>query len=143
MILSGVPSPLSGQDSKNQPLDELKKLIKKLGADDAVAREEAQQAIIKLIKEQAKLKPNVKILVKELREAMKVGDEEVKVRLKSIIEELGKGKWEKMKEGPLESREGHTSVLSGDKLIIWGGVYREEKYYNDGAIYKLPVIWEE
>ncbi len=71
---------------KIQPIEELRKLIKRLGDDVLKVREEAQEQVKKLIKEQAKAKGEVKELVEEIKKAMKTRELEVEQRLvKKIV----------------------------------------------------------
>lgn len=53
------------------------------------------------------------------------------------VYDVATGSWEKMNPTNAPSpRRGHSAVLAGDKLIIWGGQSRNG-YLNDGAIYDI------
>jgi N-acetylneuraminic acid mutarotase len=65
------------------------------------------------------------------------GGEPFKIR---AIYNVEKDKWEEIRELeiPIEVREDYTSIVSGTKLIIWGGCFGPESkptMYNDGAIF--------
>ncbi len=52
------------------------------------------------------------------------------------VYDLNDKKWTEMSPGPIGGRDYHVSLLSGNRLIIWGG--RDEKnVYADGAILDL------
>lgn len=52
------------------------------------------------------------------------------------VYDLRNGTWTEMAPGPISGRDYHVSLLSGNKLIIWGG--RDAKgVYSDGAVLDL------
>jgi len=132
----------ANQQVQGKPLQELKKLIKKLGDYDPEQREEAQR---KLVRRKRDAKRELKELVNEIqREKRETKDAEVKSRLTAIIGTLKSGRWEALKDAPIEGRYAHTGIIHGNKLIIWGGVGESFKYYNDGAIYDVKKgKWEK
>ena len=127
------------------PMTKLKELIKLLGDNDPATRDKAQDEIIKLIKEEAGAKRDIKQLVKELEQEQKeTKNDEVRIRLTGVLDKLKHGIWEKIKEAPIEERLWHTSVLFGNKLVIWGGCGMGGKTLSDGAILDLEKMkWEK
>ncbi len=130
-------SALTPQD-QIKPLDRLRELIKKLGNDDPQVREKSQNNIMKLVEEESRSGEDLKGLVNEIRKEIKDGkDAEVVGRLQTVIERLTEAKWRLVSKSPLEERSYHTSILVGNKVLIWGGYAGGNKYYNDGALYDV------
>lgn len=113
--------------------DRLNELIKKLGDDDPKVRDDAQNKITKLIKKSK----NKKLLFSEIKKVIKENrDEEIRSRLRAVMEILKGGVWKKMSASPLEGRYYHRSVAYKNKVIIWGGG-GNGNVFNDGAIYDV------
>ncbi len=138
LILFGTLSLSTLQDQNDPRLNELKQLIKNLSNDDPQVRESSQISIVKLITQEASAKKDTKKLLAELKATINQGkDQEVKSRLEAVIKLLRQGNWKKMAPSPLEGRAVHTAIVSGDKLIIWGGLGRNQEAYNNGALYDM------
>lgn len=126
-------------------VSELKKLIKDLGDVNPQTREKSQDSIIKLFKDQIGKEKNIKGLFTALKKSIREShDEEVKIRLKSVVEFLIEGKWESIKACPLIPRMKPISVLIGEKLIIFGGTANNAERCKDGAVYDINKNnWDE
>lgn len=113
-------------------LQELRDLIKKLSDNDPTVRDNAHEKILKLVKGEAK--PD--LLVKEIEKSIDdTKEEEVKTRLASIMTAIKMGKWTMLEASSLDARGRHTAILSGQKMIIWGGIGSDKSSFNDGEIY--------
>lgn len=56
------------------------------------------------------------------------------------IYDIQRKKWFKIEQSFLEGRYEHALAVFENMLIVWGGVDASNKFYNDGAIYELPII---
>jgi N-acetylneuraminic acid mutarotase len=59
------------------------------------------------------------------------------------VYDINTGEWKKLPKAPIKGRYGHTFIISGAKLIIWGGNVGKS-VFSDGAIYDLrKESWKE
>lgn len=154
-VLNANDTALCLQGSKPEKvqskLEELQSLIKKLGDNDVETRDKSKDAIVKLIRDEARAKKDIKALVAELKKTeTETKDEEVKNKISAIIELIPQGNWIPFPPSPFENNRTNTmcTLITGEKLIIWGGEINDKdggyKFCTDGAIYNLKEdTWEK
>lgn len=121
-----------------EPLNELKKLIKQLGDQDPLIRDESQKMILELMQQVNKYRGDVQVLMNELNNSQNSKDEEIKSRISGILTNLLAGTWRKVSESGLTGRSNVHSIVTGNKLVLWGGDQSALTYpLNDGAIYNI------
>lgn len=132
MVLVLVSMQAQGGQQTQDKAEQLKTLIKGLGDDDPEVRGNAQDKIVKFVKESgADIKKLLVIIMDTIKNTT---DQEIKTRLEQIFELLPKGHWEMIPESPLEGRYQHSAIIYSDNLVIWGG-HSNGKPFDNGAIY--------
>lgn len=101
-------------------LEKLKKIIEKLKNDDPKTREKGEQEMNKLVIDEFEANKDINDLIKEIKRHKKeTMDIECKARLDSVINNLSREEWSKLKEIPIKTHCPNRAVISNNKLIVW------------------------
>lgn len=132
--LTAITHEVQNQDDS---LKQLQKLIKQLGDNDPLTREQAQKDILEFLrKELTDDSKDASPLIKEIRKGLDGKDVEVAERLKAVLSELSKERIIDENCNLFGLRWGQCEIISNGKIVIWGGMGKK-KFLSTGALYDI------